>query len=67
MSTEPNKIIYSMVGVSKFYDKKPVLKDIYLSYFYGAKIGVIGLNGIVETNGDLQRELGIRREILVAQ
>jgi len=41
----PNKIIYSMVGVSKFYDKKPVLKDIYLSYFYGAKIGVIGLNG----------------------
>ncbi len=41
----PNKIIYSMVGVSKFYDKKQVLKDIYLSYFYGAKIGVIGLNG----------------------
>jgi energy-dependent translational throttle protein EttA len=45
MSTEPNKVIYSMVGVSKFYDKKAVLKDIYLSYFYGAKIGVIGLNG----------------------
>ena len=45
MSNEPNKVIYSMVGVSKFYDKKPVLKDIYLSYFYGAKIGVIGLNG----------------------
>jgi ATPase subunit of ABC transporter with duplicated ATPase domains len=41
----PNKIIYSMVGVSKFHDKKQVLKDIYLSYFYGAKIGVIGLNG----------------------
>jgi ATP-binding cassette ChvD family protein len=34
-----------MVGVGKYYDKKPVLKDIYLSYFYGAKIGVIGLNG----------------------
>ena len=34
-----------MIGVSKFYDKKPVLKDIYLSYFYGAKIGVLGLNG----------------------
>lgn len=34
-----------MVGVSKHYDKKPVLKDIYLSYFYGAKIGVLGLNG----------------------
>ena len=45
MSTEPNKVIYSMVGVGKFYDKKAVLKDIYLSYFYGAKIGVIGLNG----------------------
>ena len=44
MTTE-NKVIYSMVGVSKFYDKKAVLKDIYLSYFYGAKIGVIGLNG----------------------
>lgn len=34
-----------MVGVGKYYDKKPVIKDIYLSYFYGAKIGVIGLNG----------------------
>ncbi len=45
MSVEPNKIIYSMVGVGKYYDKKPVLKDIYLSYFYGAKIGVLGLNG----------------------
>jgi sulfate-transporting ATPase len=45
MSTEPNKVIYSMVGVSKFYDKRAVLKNIYLSYFYGAKIGVIGLNG----------------------
>src|SRR5688572_28273455 len=41
----PNKVIYSMVGVSKYFDKKQVLKDIYLSYFYGAKIGVIGLNG----------------------
>ncbi|MCL2669737.1 MAG: ATP-binding cassette domain-containing protein, partial [Syntrophaceae bacterium] len=46
MANEPgNKIIYSMIGVSKVYDKKPVLKDIYLSYFYGAKIGVLGLNG----------------------
>ncbi len=45
MSNEPNKIIYSMIGVSKYYDKKPVLKDISLSYFYGAKIGVLGLNG----------------------
>ncbi|MBA3784089.1 MAG: energy-dependent translational throttle protein EttA [Acidobacteria bacterium] len=42
---EPNKIIFSMVGVSKFHDKKPVLKNIYLSFFYGAKIGVLGLNG----------------------
>src|SRR5881628_2231712 len=45
MSTVPNKVIYSMVGVSRYFDKKAVLKDIYLSYFYGAKIGVIGLNG----------------------
>ena len=45
MATEGNKIIYSMIGISKFYHQKPVLKDIYLSYFYGAKIGVLGLNG----------------------
>ena len=45
MSPEANKVIYSMVEVSKYYDKKPVLKDISLSYFYGAKIGVLGLNG----------------------
>ncbi|MBE0558572.1 MAG: energy-dependent translational throttle protein EttA, partial [Proteobacteria bacterium] len=45
MAIDPNKVIYSMIGVSKVYDKKPVLKDIYLSYFYGAKIGVLGLNG----------------------
>lgn len=41
-----NKIIFSMVGVSKTYKpNKTVLKDIYLSFFYGAKIGVLGLNG----------------------
>jgi len=34
-----------MIGVSRYYDTKPVLKDINLSYFYGAKIGVLGLNG----------------------
>ncbi|HUO78072.1 MAG TPA: energy-dependent translational throttle protein EttA [Thermodesulfovibrionales bacterium] len=45
MSNEPNKVIYSMIRVSRYYEKKPVLKDISLSYFYGAKIGVIGLNG----------------------
>ncbi|MCD6311927.1 MAG: ATP-binding cassette domain-containing protein, partial [Elusimicrobia bacterium] len=40
------KIIFSMVGVSKTYPpQKKVLKDIYLSFFYGAKIGVLGLNG----------------------
>jgi len=42
---EANKIIYSMIGVGKSHDKKIILKDIYLSYFYGAKIGVLGLNG----------------------
>ena len=45
MATEGNKIIYSMIGVSKFYHQKTILKNIYLSYFYGAKIGVLGLNG----------------------
>ncbi len=42
---EQNKVIYTMSGVTKAHDKKVVLKDIYLSYFYGAKIGVLGLNG----------------------
>ncbi|PIE58123.1 MAG: energy-dependent translational throttle protein EttA [Desulfobulbus propionicus] len=45
MGNEPNKIIYSMIKVSKKYKQKQVLKDISLSYFYGAKIGVLGLNG----------------------
>ena len=45
MSTETTRIIYSMVGVSKTYDKKVVLKNIHLGYYYGAKIGVLGLNG----------------------
>ncbi len=45
MADQPNKVIYSMIGVSKYYDKRPVLQDISLSYFYGAKIGVLGLNG----------------------
>jgi len=45
MANEGNKIIYSMMRVSKFHNKKQVLKDISLSYFYGAKIGVLGLNG----------------------
>ncbi len=45
MADEPNKVIYSMMGVGKVYGTKSVLKDIWLSYFYGAKIGVLGLNG----------------------
>ena len=45
MANEPNKIIYSMMRVSKYIDKKPIIENISLSYFYGAKIGVLGLNG----------------------
>ena len=45
MSNGAEKIIYTMMRVSKYYQSKPVLKDISLSYFYGAKIGVLGLNG----------------------
>ncbi len=45
MSEDTKKVIYSMINVSKFHGQKQVLKDISLSYFYGAKIGVLGLNG----------------------
>jgi ATP-binding cassette ChvD family protein len=45
MPAESEKIIFSMQGVSKVIDKKVILKDIWLGYFYGAKIGVLGLNG----------------------
>jgi ATP-binding cassette ChvD family protein len=45
MGIEPDKIIYSMIRVSKRHGQKEVLKDISLSYFYGAKIGVLGMNG----------------------
>jgi hypothetical protein len=46
-ATDEKKVIFSMVGVSKIIpqNQKQVLKDIYLSFFYGAKIGIIGLNG----------------------
>ena len=45
-ATDDKKIIFSMVGVSKaFQNNRQILKDIYLSFFYGAKIGIIGLNG----------------------
>jgi len=50
VSNEGNKVIYSMIRVSKNFDKKPVLRDISLSYFYGAKIGVLGLNGSGKTS-----------------
>lgn len=50
MSDSINKVIYSMIRVSKNYNRKPVLKDISLSYFYGAKIGVLGLNGSGKTS-----------------
>lgn len=44
--SDDKKIIFSMVGVSKVYPpQKKVLSNIYLSFFYGAKIGIIGLNG----------------------
>ena len=45
MTTDPEKVICSMIRVSKHYNQRPVLQDISLSYFYGAKIGVLGLNG----------------------
>jgi len=45
MSNGAEKIIYSMMRVSRSYNSRVVLKDISLSYFYGAKIGVLGLNG----------------------
>lgn len=46
-TVDDKKIIFSMVGVSKTIQQtnKQVLKNIYLSFFYGAKIGIIGLNG----------------------
>ncbi len=45
MSQDTQKVIYTMIKVSKFHGTRQVLKDISLSYFYGAKIGVLGLNG----------------------
>jgi sulfate-transporting ATPase len=60
---EPNKVIYSMVGVGKVHGTKQVLKDIYLGYFYGAKIGVIGLNGSGKTTL-LRIMAGVEKEFL---
>src|SRR5436309_14844725 len=46
MSTNDKQVIFSLIGVGRVHPpKKQVLKDIYLAYYYGAKIGVLGLNG----------------------
>lgn len=73
MSSDGQKIIFSMMGVSKTINKREIIKDISLSFFYGAKIGVLGLNGsgkstvlkIIagldkEFDGDVQIEKGWR-------
>ena len=68
-TVDDKKIIFSMVGVSKTIrpTNKQVLKNIYLSFFYGAKIGIIGLNGsgkstlmkiIAGLDKDFQGEVG---------
>ena len=44
-TTDTQRVIYTMMGVSKTINQKPILKNIHLSYYYGAKIGVLGLNG----------------------
>ena len=74
MAADDKKIIFSMVGVSKaFQPNKNVLKDIYLSFFYGAKIGIIGLNGsgkstllkiIAGWRNPIREKLYSRRDIL---
>ena len=73
MADNSTRIIYSMLGISKQHEKKVILKDIYLSYYYGAKIGVLGLNGAgkssllkimagIDTNfdGKIERSQGYR-------
>ncbi len=60
---EPNKVIYSMVGVGKVHGTRQVLKDISLGYFYGAKIGVIGLNGSGKSTL-LRIMAGVEREFI---
>jgi ATP-binding cassette ChvD family protein len=61
--SEPNKIIYSMIGVGRVHGTKQVLKDISLSYFYGAKIGVLGLNGAGKSTL-LRIMAGVEKEFL---
>jgi len=46
MATNDKQVIFSLVNVGKVYPpKKQVLREIYLGFYYGAKIGVLGLNG----------------------
>ena len=63
MAQKPDKVIYTMMGVGRYFDKKPVLQDISLGYFYGAKIGVIGLNGSGKTSL-LRIMAGVDKEFL---
>ena len=60
-TVDDKKIIFSMVGVSKIIpqNRKQILKDIYLSFFYGAKIGIIGLNGAGKST--LMKIIAVRR------
>ena len=61
---DDKKIIFSMVNVSKSYNPgKTVLKNIYLSFYYGAKIGVLGLNG----EADRQRSVELLQAMGVKQ
>jgi sulfate-transporting ATPase len=62
MGNGAEKIIYSMMRVSKTHNNKVVLKDISLSYFYGAKIGILGLNGAGKSTL-LRIMAGVDREI----
>ncbi len=58
---DDKKVIFSMVGVSKTYPpQKQVLKNIYLSFFYGAKIGIIGLNGSGKSSPGLTKATRVR-------
>ena len=55
---EEQKIIFSMIGVSKKIERKEILRDISLSFYYGAKIGVLGFNGSGKSS--LMRILALR-------
>ena len=64
MSNDDRQVIFSLIGVGKIHPpKRQVLKDIYLSFFYGAKIGVLGLNGSGKSTL-LRIIAGVEREYL---